>query len=108
MLDSLDPASFDTSDTALNDGDELRFGFEYVFFDWTPVVAIRLGTWLDPDHRIQDVDDDPFGQAIFRAGDDEWHFAAGVGIVVRSFQIDVGFDVSDAVKTASISTVFSF
>jgi hypothetical protein len=107
LLDSLDQESFDTSDAVLNDADELRAGFEYVFFNWTPVVAIRLGTWLDPDHKIRAFDD-PLARAIFRAGDDQWHFTAGVGIVVRSFQIDVGFDLSKVVKTASVSTVFSF
>ena len=108
LLDSLDQENFDTGDSALDDGDQLRAGLEYVFFNWTPVVAIRLGTWLDPDHRIRDVGHDPLARAIFRAGDDEWHFTAGVGIVIRSFQMDVGFDLSDVVKTASVSTVFSF
>jgi hypothetical protein len=109
LLDSLDPENFDVSEgAALDDGDEVRAGFEYVFFNWTPVVAIRLGTWLEPDHRIRDVGDDPLVRAVFQAGDDEWHFTAGVGIVIRSFQMDVGFDLSDVVKTASVSTVFSF
>ncbi|UCD56636.1 MAG: hypothetical protein JSV16_12505, partial [Candidatus Hydrogenedentota bacterium] len=108
ILDSLDPQSFDVSEIALDDGDELRAGFEYVFLNWTPLVAIRLGTWLDPDHRIRGAGDNPLVIAIFQPGDVEMHFTAGVGIVVRSFQIDVGLDLSDDIKTASISTVFSF
>jgi long-subunit fatty acid transport protein len=108
ILDSLDPQSFDVSEIALDDGDELRAGFEYVFLNWTPLVAIRFGTWLDPDHRVRDASNDPFVSAIFQPGDVEMHFTAGVGIVVRSFQIDVGLDLSDDIKTASVSTVFSF
>jgi long-subunit fatty acid transport protein len=107
ILDSLDPDNFDTVGSALDDANELRAGFEYVFLNWTPVVAIRLGTWLDPDHRLRDLDD-PVGQALFRAGDDELHFTAGFGIAFPRFQIDLGFDLSDVVKTASVSTVFSF
>ncbi len=107
ILDSLDPDNFDTQGTALDDGDELHAGLEYVFLDWVPIVALRVGVWLDPDHRLRDLDD-PFGQAFFRAGDDEWHFTTGFGIAFRHLQIDLGVDFSDVVKTASVSTVVSF
>ena len=107
ILDSLDPNNFDAEGSALDDGDELRAGLEYVFLDWSPLVAIRIGTWLDPDHRLRDLDD-PLGQALFRGGDDQLHFTAGFGIAFRRLQIDLGFDLSDVLKTASVSTVFSF
>lgn len=107
ILDSLDPDDFRAEGSALDDGDELRAGLEYVFLNWTPVAAIRFGTWLDPDHRLRDLDD-PLGQAFFRAGDDELHFTAGFGIAFRRFQIDLGFDFSDVVRTASVSSVFNF
>lgn len=107
ILTSLDPDIFDVQGTALDDADELRAGLEYVFLDWVPTVALRVGTWFDPDHRFRDLDD-PLGRAFFRAGDDELHFTAGFGIAFRRFQIDFGLDLSDVVKTASVSTVFSF
>jgi len=107
LLDSLDPDFSDPGGSALDDGDELRAGLEYVFLDWVPLVAIRVGTWLNPDHRFRDLND-PIGQALFRGGDDQWHFTAGLGIAFQRFQIDLGFDLSDVLKTASVSTVFSF
>jgi hypothetical protein len=107
ILDSLDPDEFDSEAAALDDGDEFHAGLEYVFLDWVPLVAIRVGTWLEPDHRFRNVGN-PLGRALFRAGDDQWHFTAGFGIAFQRFQIDLGFDLSDVIKTASVSTVFSF
>ena len=46
--------------------------------------------------------------AIFHAGADELHFAAGFGVAFPSFQIDVGLDASDVVNAASISAVIAF
>jgi len=109
IIGSLDPDNFDTEGSALDDSDELHAGLEYVFLNWVPTVALRFGTWLDPDHRFRDVDaDDPLGRAVFRAGDDQLHFTAGFGIAFRSFQIDLGLDLCAVVKTASASTVFGF
>jgi long-subunit fatty acid transport protein len=108
IVESVDPLAFETDDSAVNDANELRAGFEYVFLNWTPTLALRAGTWFDPDHRIVDVSGDPFADALSQPGDDQWHFTAGVGIVIRGFQMDAGFDLADAVKTASLSAVFSF
>ncbi len=36
----------------LDDADELHIGAEYAFLGSRPSTAVRLGGWLDPDHRI--------------------------------------------------------
>ena len=72
-------------------------GLEYALLDWTPTLAFRAGTWFDPDHRIVDVSGDPFVDALAQPVGDQWHFTAGVGIVVRRFQVDAGFDIAAVV-----------
>ncbi len=73
-----------------------------------PIVALRLGSWLDPDHRGQPVSDDHFVRAIRPAGEDEIHYAAGIGLAFKSFQLDLGVDLSALIDTASISVLYSF
>jgi hypothetical protein len=36
------------------------------------------------------------------------HYAGGVGLAFKRFQIDFGIDFSDQVDTASISAIYSF
>jgi hypothetical protein len=45
--------------------------------------------------------------ALLPAGDDEIHYAAGLGLAFESFQLDVGVDLSDRSNTVSVSAVFS-
>jgi hypothetical protein len=92
----------------MDDGNEVHFGFEYVFLGTSPLVALRLGAWLDPDHRFATAEDDIFKQATFRPGEDEWHLAMGFGLAFERFQIDLGLDLSELVDTASVSLIFSF
>ncbi len=93
---------------AIPDGDELRFGAEYVIVASTPLLAVRLGVWLDPDHRVRSLSDDPFVRAIHPPGSDELHAAVGFGARFERFQVDVGADFSGQRDTASISAIFSF
>jgi long-subunit fatty acid transport protein len=95
-----------------DDGDELHVGAEYLFLAdrgpaFRPLVSLRLGAWLDPDHRFRS-DRNDFERAIFRGGEDEIHLAAGVGLAFERFQIDVAADFSDLVDTISLSTIYSF
>lgn len=92
----------------LEDGNELRLGAEYVFRESTPILAVRLGVWLDPGHRIEFPGNDPVSRALFPPGEDELHETAGLGLVFKRFQIDLGMDFSDLVDTVSLSTVYSF
>ncbi|MGB3561977.1 MAG: outer membrane protein transport protein [Thermoanaerobaculia bacterium] len=92
----------------MDDGNELHLGGEYAFLQTTPVVAVRLGAWLDPDHRVSSDTSDETSTALFQAGDDEIHFAMGVGVAFKSFQIDLAADFSDLVDTVALSAIYSF
>ncbi len=103
----IDSLTFATEEV-LEDADELHAGLEYAFLRTKPLVAIRFGAWLDPDHRFRNEGDDPFERAITRRGEDEIHLATGVGVAFGSFQFDLGIDLSDLVDTASISAIYTF
>jgi hypothetical protein len=103
----LDSLQFDTG-MGLDDGDELHIGAEYVFLEAHPVTALRLGAWLDPEHRASSTTDDPVDRALFRPGDDELHLAVGLGLALPALQLDFAADFSDPVDTLSLSTIYSF
>ncbi|MEE9562488.1 MAG: hypothetical protein V3W50_05415, partial [Thermoanaerobaculia bacterium] len=92
----------------LDDANELHAGLEYAFLQAKPLVAIRVGAWLDPDHRFRNEGDDPFQRAVTSGGGDEIHLATGVGVAFGSFQLDLGIDFSDLVNTASVSAIYTF
>lgn len=96
------------TDERIPNADEVHLGGEYVFLDSTPIVAIRLGVWLDPDHRIQATAGDALFRALLPPGDDELHLSAGVGLAFEKFQIDLAVDFSDPADTAAVSAVYSF
>jgi hypothetical protein len=108
IVDSLDTTSLDVTVT-LDDGDEFHLGTEYVFPRSTPIVALRGGLWYDPEHRLRATDDaGQITQALRQPGDDEIHLAAGVGLVFKKIQLDLGIDISELINTASLSAIFSF
>jgi long-chain fatty acid transport protein len=93
-----------------DDSNQFHAGIEYVFTSMKSPLAVRLGAWNDPDHRIRFTgsasDSDT---ALFRQGDDDFHVSGGLGIVVGgNFQIDAAYDYSDRVKTGSVSAVLRF
>ncbi len=107
ILDSLDQTEFGTNNIVLKDDAELRLGAEYVFLGTTPVTALRLGVWHDPDHTPHfDESADLVERALLPRRGDEIHFAIGVGLAFRHLQIDVGADFSDLVDTASLSAIY--
>ena len=99
--------SLELDDQVVDDANELRIGGEYVFLDSTPVVAVRLGAWIEPDRLVRGNGTDPIVDALLPAGDDEVHYAAGLGVAFETFQIDVGVDLSAPANTVSVSAVFS-
>ena len=112
ITDSCDPEAADETLT-LDDADEVHLGFEYVFIHSQPIVALRLGAWLDPDHRFRlsglaESVEEAVTRAFFTGGDDEVHFAAGVGLALQRFQVDLAIDLSDLRDTASISAIYRF
>ncbi len=104
LLEAADPEL--VPELRIDDGDELHAGAELVILRSTPILALRLGAWLEPDHRIRHTGDDVFARALRRPGDDELHFAAGVGLAFTRFQLDLGIDLADRVDTLSLSTVY--
>lgn len=100
--------SLELDDQTIDDIDTLHLGAEYVFIDSTPIIALRLGTWLEPDHQVYATIDDPYLQALLPQGDDDVHFSAGLGLAMKRFQIDVAMDLTDRVDTFSLSAVFNF
>jgi len=101
-----DSLGFD--DRTIDDVDELHLGAEYVFLDSTPIIAVRLGAWLEPDHQVRATTDEPFNRALLPRGEDEIHFSAGLGVAMPGFQIDLGVDFADQVNTVSLSAIYSF
>ena len=110
FLDSIGSSTIIGTETVLlDDANELRLGFEYVFLDWSPLVAIRTGAWRNPDHSIRSVEhDDPLELALLPGGQDDVHLAVGLGIAFENFQIDLAFDSSDLVDTAALSFIYQF
>lgn len=102
------PASIGVDDQTINDADELHIGAEYVFLDSTPVFAVRLGTWLEPDHQMHATTDDPLVRALLPSGEDDMHYAAGLGVATKNLQFDLGVDIADRVDTISLSAIYSF
>ena len=100
--------SLGLDDRAMDDVNELHLGAEYVFLDATPIIAVRLGTWLDPDHQMRAVSENPFALAQLPRGEDEMHFSAGLGVAMQHFQIDLGVDFSDRTDTVSLSAIYNF
>jgi long-subunit fatty acid transport protein len=97
-----------SSGSFLEDADELHAGGEYAFFAGKSVIGVRLGAWLDPDHRVRNERGLGFVQAEHLPGEDEIHLAAGLGVAYRSFQFDLGVDFSERRDTASLSAIYSF
>ncbi len=103
-VDVLDP-----DQVLLDDGDEFHLGLEYVVVRSKPIVALRLGAWLDPAHRVRPGPDaDLFERAVFDGGEDQTHVTGGLGLVFRKMQLDLGVDVSEFSELASLSLVYRF
>ena len=100
--------SLNIDDRAIDDVNELHLGAEYVFLGSTPIIAIRFGTWLERDHQMRATSDDPLARALLPRGDDEIHYAAGVGVAMQQFQIDLAVDFADRTDTVSLSAIYNF
>jgi hypothetical protein len=83
--------------TKLNSTNELHLGAEYAFLKMTPIIAVRVGMWTDPDPRPGSL-----------GRDDTVHIAGGLGMVYKRFQLDLGADYSEHGSSTSISMVFTF
>ena len=100
--------SLEIDDRAIDDVNELHLGAEYVFLDSTPIIAIRFGTWRDPDHQMRATSDVPLARALLPRGENEMHYAAGLGVATQRFQIDLAADFADRVNAVSLSAIYNF
>ena len=98
--------SLEIDDQEIDDANEFRLGGEYVFLESTPVLALRLGAWLDPDQLMRGNGRDPIVDALVPAGEDEVHFSTGLGVAFETFQLDIAVDLSASSDTLSVSAVF--
>ena len=96
------------ADFAIDDADEFHLGAEYQALGLRYPVALRLGAWFDPDHKLRYTGAAPNLRARFRPGSDEVHYAAGVGVVLGRAQLDLAVDLSPRVDTLSLSSVARF
>ncbi len=109
IVKGLDEEVFDPDQVRLSDGNELHIGVEYVLATTRPVLALRLGAWRDPAHRMgSGPAADVFERAIFDGGDDQIHLAAGVGVVLDKVQLDFGVDLAKTTDLVSITLVYRF
>ncbi|MGB5389009.1 MAG: outer membrane protein transport protein [Thermoanaerobaculia bacterium] len=102
------PRSMEIWDQTVEDGDEIHLGGEYVFLGSRPLLALRAGVWLDPDHVVRATSDNPYAQALLRPVGDKMHYAIGFGMAFERFQLDGALDFSDLVDTVALSAILSF
>ena len=117
VIGNLFPETLDeaTRHLSVDDADEFHIGLEYVFVNASVPIALRFGSFYDPDHKISfqgDPGDDSNLQtlaALFQPGDDQWHYSFGFGFIFgERFQLDAAVDFAETVETVSLSGVLRF
>jgi len=108
LVDGLSAAALGTDRLSLSDASEFHVGVEYAFLRVDPVLAVRLGAWLDPDHRLCGAAADSPYPCAPGARSDEGHVTLGFGMAFKRFQLDLAVDGSRTEVTSSISGIFSF
>jgi long-chain fatty acid transport protein len=100
-------------DYKVDDANEVHVGVEYVFLKTAAPLAVRAGTWYDPDHSIRfepssPENADPYASATFRRGKNVVHGSGGVGVVLGSVEVNAAGDFSSRTTTVSVSAVVRF
>ncbi len=85
--------------------EEFHLGLELLVLRTSPVLALRLGLWQDPDRRP---DKSVFTPSLVARGFDDIHTSIGIGFAFKSLKLDVAVDQSDRVDTFSFSMVYAF
>ena len=68
----------------------------------------RCGLWLDPDHQFRAPRGDSVARALLPGGEDQVHYAVGLGVGFDRFQIDLAVDLSERRDTVALSAIYSF
>jgi long-subunit fatty acid transport protein len=95
LIRVVDSDGEDLSTREYLDAWEYHLGAEYALLRRRPVLAFRLGAWVEANG--DDLIDDRFT-----------HLAAGLGLAAESYQIDLAGDFSEEGDTASLSFIYSF
>jgi hypothetical protein len=99
----------DDSELHIDDANEFHLGGEYAFLNLAPIVSLRAGVWIDPDHRISYSGGDNYvAEALLTPGENHTHYAVGLGLAFKRLQLDVAADFSELVNTLSLSFIYSF
>jgi long-chain fatty acid transport protein len=116
MPDAIDQAA--VKKLGVDDANEFHLGIEYVLTRLKYPLALRVGGWWDPDHRIRfkgtadpakDANEGAPDFLTFRPGKDEAHVSGGLGLVIgEHFQLDAAYDYSKFISIASLSGVVRF
>jgi hypothetical protein len=109
-VSGLNRISFPERDVAftVDDGTEYHLGVERILLAGTTPVALRVGAWSDPDHRIR-ADEQTGLRGAFPGGERVQHYTAGVGVTLKqTIQLDFAADISSANKTFVVSSIFGF
>jgi len=91
----------------VDDGTEVHLGLEKIFLGGKTPIALRLGAWSDPDHRIRAAAGSDLA-AVFPPGSEVTHVTFGFGATLRSIQLDFAGDVSDVNSAISMSAIYRF
>jgi len=98
----------DRVEFTVDDGNEYHAGLERIFLAGTTPIAMRLGAWSDPDHRIRAAESSGL-QAAFPAGERVTHYTAGFGMTLKqTIQIDFAADISSVNSSFVVSTIYGF
>lgn len=76
---------------------EVHVGAEYALVQRVPILAFRVGSWVEANEGEGTLRDRSFV-----------HWTAGVGIVARRLQVDLAVDLAAEVDTASLSVIYTF
>ena len=94
------------------DSNQIRAGVEYAIPSGGRIIALRIGTAYETDHRMRYERTEPprFArlEVLYHPGDDQFHVAPGFGLAFPRFQVDVAYDVSQLSRTFAISGVYRF
>lgn len=91
------------------DGTEIHAGIEYFTLSKYP-VGIRAGWWRDPAHAISyggplHTSHEVAARILFPETDAENHYSVGIGVALPHVGVDVAYDTSRSLRSASFSII---
>ena len=91
------------------DGTEFHAGVEYFILSRAP-IGIRAGWWRDPAHSVAYhgpllTSHAVAAQILFPGTRAENHYSVGLGVAFPRFGLDVAYDTSRSLRTASLSFI---